>query len=87
MGIQLSKSVVAPTGDCCDKLVMCVLNGCKSECVLSKWCTCKIEVVNHSDDDCVVDETNNEKLLFNYYLHQEYLLQMYLICTLYFTII
>ena len=77
MGISLNKSVVEPTCDCCDKLVMYVLNGCKSECGLSKCCTCKIEVVNHNADDFVVEENNNEKhnLLFKYYRHQEYIIQ------------
>ena len=53
--------MVEPTCDCCDKLVMYVLNGCKSECGLSKCCTCKIEVVNHNADDFVVEETDNAK--------------------------
>ena len=61
MGITLSRSVAEPTCDCCDKLVMYVLNGCKSECGLSQCCTCKIEVVNHSADDFVVEENNDEK--------------------------
>ena len=56
MGISLNKSVVEPTCDCCDNLVKYVLNGCKSECGLSKCCTCKIEVVNHNADDFVVEE-------------------------------
>ena len=63
MGISLNKSVVEPTCDCCDKLVKYVLNGCKSECGLSKCCTCKIEVVNHNADDFVVEETDNEKII------------------------
>ena len=61
MGISLNKSVVEPTCDCCGKLVMYVLNGCKSECGFSQCCTCKIEVVNHNADDFVVEENNNEK--------------------------
>ena len=68
MGISLSKSVVEPTCDCCDKLVMYVLNGCKSECGLSKCCTCHIEVVNHSAEDFVVEENNNEKIIYVYLL-------------------
>ena len=42
MGISLNKSVVEPTCDCCDDLAKYVSNGCKSECGLSKCCTCKI---------------------------------------------
>ena len=77
MGISLNKSVVEPTCDCCDNLVKYVLNGCKSECGLSKCCTCKIEVVNHNADDFVVEETDNEKIIcFNYYHHQEHLFQI-----------
>ena len=63
MGISLNKSLVESTCDCCDKLVMYVLNGCKSECGLSKCCTCKLEVVNHNADDFVVEETDNEKII------------------------
>ena len=76
MGISLNKSVVEPTCDCCDNLVKYVLNGCKSECGLSKCCTCKIEVVNHNADDFVVEETDNGKNVFNYYHHQEHLFQI-----------
>ena len=63
MGISLNKSVVEPTCECCGNLVKYVLNGYKSECGLSKCCTCKIEVVNHNADDFVVEETDNEKII------------------------
>ena len=33
---------------CCDDFVKYVLNGCKSECVFSKCCICKIEATNHN---------------------------------------
>jgi len=74
MGISLNKAVVEPTCDCCDKLIMYVLNGCKSECGLSKCCTCKIEVVNHNADGFFVEKVIMKKI-FNYYLHQQPLLQ------------
>ena len=76
--MSLNKSVVEPTCDCCDKLVMYVLNGCKSECGLSKCCTCKIEVVNHNADDFVVEENIDQSntLFLNYYRHQEHLFQI-----------
>ena len=89
MGISLSKSVVEPTCDCCDKLVMYVLNGCKSECRLSKCCTCHIEVVNHSAEDFVVEENNNETnnlFLITIFISNLYF-KMYLLYTLYFTVI
>ena len=89
MGISLSMSVVEPTCDCCDKLVMYVLNWCKSECRLSKRCTCHIEVVNHSAEDFVVEENNNATnnlFLITIFISNLYF-RMYLLYTLYFTVI
>ena len=56
MGISLDKETTKPTCGCCDNLVKQVLNGCKSECGLSKCCTCKIEVVNHTAEEFVVED-------------------------------
>ena len=56
MGLSLDKDTTKPTCECCDNLVKYVLNGCKSECGLSKCCTCKIEVVNHNADEFVPTE-------------------------------
>ena len=60
MGISLDKELTKPTCECCDNLVKYVLNGCKSECGLSKCCTCKIEVVNHNADEFVVDDDSKK---------------------------
>ena len=56
MGISIDKELTQPTCECCDNLVKYVLNGCKSECGLSKCCTCKIEIVNHNADAFVPTE-------------------------------
>ena len=56
MGKTISKAVIEPTCDCCDKFVLYVLNGCKSECGFGRCCTCKIEAVNHNADKFVIDE-------------------------------
>ena len=68
MGKTISKAVIEPTCDCCDKLVLYVLNGCKSECGIGRCCTCKIEAVNHNADEFVIDENTWQKkslFLFN----------------------
>lgn len=56
MGNTISKSVSEPTCDGCDKIVLHVLNGCKSECGFGICCTCNIEVGNQHTAECVIDE-------------------------------
>ena len=50
MGLSVSSSDenINPISKCCDDFVKYFLNGCKSECGLSKCCICKIEAINHS---------------------------------------
>ena len=60
MGISLYKELTKPTCGCCDNLIKYVLNGCKSECGVSKSCTCNIEVANHNADEFVGEDESKK---------------------------
>ena len=47
VSVSSSDDNVNPVCKCCDVFGTYFLNGCKSECGLSKCCICKIEAINH----------------------------------------
>ena len=48
VSVSSSYDNITPVCKCCDEFVKYVLNGCKSECGLSKCCMCKIQAIHHS---------------------------------------
>ena len=56
VAVSSSDDNVNPVCKCCDDFVKYFLNGCKSECGLSKCCTCKIEAINHSIKENIEEE-------------------------------
>ena len=89
MGKTISKAVIEPTCDCCDKFVLYVLNGCKSECGFGRCCTLqkqKLLIIMRMNS--LLLKTHNKKVVFYLiavviYLNDHF----YLLYTKHFTII
>ena len=60
VSVSSSDDNINPVCKCCDDFVKYFLNGCKSECGLSKCCRCKIEAINHSIKEEIEVKQNNE---------------------------
>ena len=60
VSVSSSDDNINPVCKCCDDFVKYFLNGCKSECGLSKCCICKIEAINHTIQEDIEVTTNNE---------------------------
>ena len=60
VSVSSSDDNINPVCKCCDDFVKYFLNGCKSECGLSKCCICKIEAINHSITEEIEVKKNNE---------------------------
>ena len=60
VSVSSSDDNINPVCKCCDDFVKYVLNGCKSECGLSKCCICKTEAIHYSIKE-EIEETEVKK--------------------------